>query len=142
MSETKRQRHKQSFAQPPDFKRVKRGVVRLTLLPLLGLTVCTTLVASGEEVVIRTVVHDKAILVRNSHELYMIQTTTHCRSLSRFHGKTVFLLYAPNHSLGPGSHLLLRNPHRRCSILYSFALDGVSDSKARATVKKQVRCER
>ena len=112
---------------------MKRGLARPTLLALLGLTVCTTLVASGEEVVIRTVVHDKAILVRKSQELHMIQTTTHCRSLAGYQGKTVFLLYAANHSLDPGSHLLLRNPHRRCRILHSVALDGLSDSKARST---------
>ena len=45
----------------------------------------------------------------------------------------MFLLYAANHSLGPGSHLLLRNTRRRCSILHSVALDGLSDSKARST---------
>jgi hypothetical protein len=131
MSESKRRRDERNFARPSDSERANRKLMRLTLFASLALTLCTSLVASGEEVVLRTIVHDKAILIRNSQEWYLIQTTPHCPSLAGYQGKTVFLLYTGNHSPEPGAHLLLRSTHRRCRIAQAAAVDPLGDSTVR-----------
>jgi hypothetical protein len=130
MSESKRLCNQRSFAQPSESKRMRLRLARLTLLSSVALPLSGSLATSREEVFLRTAVHDKAILVRNSQQSFLIQTP-HCPSLAGYEGKTVFLLYAGNHSLEPGSHLLFKNTHRRCRIAHTAAVDPLGDSTVR-----------
>lgn len=97
--------------------RYSRFVVLLSLSLLPGLSDA----AIDEQVCIRKVVGNKAILVTGQQDFYLVQTSAACLSLADQEGRTV-LVRSPDGFPGPRSGLVLAGQKRPCPIGRAAAL--------------------
>src|SRR2546426_5996395 len=99
--------------------KVRAGLIaRFAVLYSVSLVLATTAIAADDQVFIRKVVRDKAILITGKQEFYLIQTSPRCRSLERYEGKTT-LVHSPQGFLGPHSRLVLIDMVQQCSIMHA-----------------------
>jgi hypothetical protein len=77
--------------------------------------------AADEQVCIRKVVGNKAILARGERDFYLVQTGAACPSLAHQEGRTV-MVRSPEGFLGPQSGLVLANQKQPCEIARSAVL--------------------
>jgi hypothetical protein len=115
-------------------------LVSLSLVPGISET------AIDEQVSIRKVVGNKAILARGEQGFYLVQTSAACPSLAGQEGRTA-LVRSPEGFLGPQSGLVLSDQEQPCSIARAAALfssaaalgvDGATGSGAWAIGEPQV----
>ena len=71
--------------------------------------------AGTEYVYVQKTMDDKAIIVRQNGDAYLIEKGVGCLSLWRFEGKTV-LINSPGLFLGVGSELLIPDAQQKCRI--------------------------
>ena len=83
--------------------------------------------AAEEQVSIRKVVGNKAILARGEQDFYLVQTSAACPSLAQQEGRTI-LVRSPNGFLGPKSGLLLDSQEQPCRIARAAALPSNASS--------------
>lgn len=105
----------------------RRYVVLLSLSLLPGLSGT----AMDEQVCIRKVVRNKAILVKGQQDFYLVQTSTACPSLAHQEGRTV-VVRSPDGFPGRGSGLVLGGQKQICTIsraavLFSIGASPVDD---------------
>jgi hypothetical protein len=77
--------------------------------------------AVDEQVLIRKVVGNKAILARGSQDFYLVETKPACPSLAHQEGRTI-LVRSPYGFLSPQSGLVLDNQEQPCRIARAAAL--------------------
>jgi hypothetical protein len=111
-----------------------RWFVRYAVLASLSFVPAASETAADEQVCIRKVVGNKAILARGERDFYLVQTSAACPSLAHQEGRTV-MVRSPGGFLGPQSGLVLANQKQPCSIaraaaLFSNAAVSVVDSAA------------
>ena len=95
--------------------------VRLAVPFSLSLVPAVSDTAADEQVSVRKVVGNKAILTRGERDFYLVQTGPACPSLAHQEGRTV-MVRSPEGFLGPQSGLVLANQKQPCEIARSAVL--------------------
>ena len=101
--------------------------VRLAVAFSLSLVPAVSDTAADEQVSVRKVVGNKAILARGERDFYLVQTGPACPSLAHQEGRTV-MVRSPEGFLGPQSGLVLANQKQPCEIARSAVLFSSSAS--------------
>jgi hypothetical protein len=93
------------------------------------LSACSAAHAGMESVVVKKAMDDKAIIVRASGEMYLIEKGVGCLSLWRYEGKRVYI-NSPGLFSGVGSSLLIPDADQQCRIWNSESLGSESAKPA------------
>jgi hypothetical protein len=94
---------------------------RFVVLLSLSLLPVRSGAAIDEQVCIRKVVGNKAILLRGEQDFYLVQTSAACLSLAQQEGRMV-VVRSPDGFPGPGSDLMLDGQKQPCPIARAAAL--------------------